>query len=52
MDAILTARDIRRSFQVGNETIQVLGGISLEIPRNAITVLRGRSGSRLLRSAA
>ncbi|MBR6424942.1 MAG: ABC transporter ATP-binding protein [Oscillospiraceae bacterium] len=45
MDAILTARDIRRSFQVGNETIQVLGGISLEIPRNAITVLRGRSGS-------
>ncbi|MBR2781865.1 MAG: ABC transporter ATP-binding protein [Oscillospiraceae bacterium] len=45
MDSIITAKDIRRSFIVGENTIEVLKGISLEIPRNAITVLRGRSGS-------
>ena len=45
MDAILTAKDVCRSFPVGDGVIEVLKGISLEIPRNAITVLRGRSGS-------
>ena len=30
---------------MGENTNEVLKGISLEIPRNAITVLRGRSGS-------
>ncbi|MBO6054860.1 MAG: ABC transporter ATP-binding protein [Oscillospiraceae bacterium] len=45
MDSIITAKEIRRSFNVGESTIEVLKGISLEIPRNAITVLRGRSGS-------
>ena len=45
MDALLTATEIRRSFAVGGQTLEVLRGISLQIPRNAITVLRGRSGS-------
>ena len=45
METILSATDIRRAFPVGSQTIEVLKGISLEIPAGGIAVLRGRSGS-------
>ena len=45
-ELIMHANDITRSFPLaGGGKIQVLKGISVEIPKKSITLLRGRSGS-------
>ena len=45
-DYIIETKNIRRSFPVGNrETIEVLKGIDLKVPRSKLTILKGRSGS-------
>lgn len=45
-ELIMRANDITRSFPLaGGGKIQVLKGISVEIPKKSITLLRGRSGS-------
>ncbi len=43
---ILSARDIKRSFPLdGGDRISVLKGISIDVPRGGLTILKGRSGS-------
>ena len=44
-DLIMKAENITRRFKSGQETIYALNNISIEIPRNKLTILRGRSGS-------
>ena len=44
-DIIVKASEIKRGFPSGGEMFWALGGVSLEIPRGKLTVLRGRSGS-------
>jgi putative ABC transport system ATP-binding protein len=45
-ELIMRANNITRSFPLaGGGKIQVLKGISVEIPKKSITLLRGRSGS-------
>jgi len=46
MDNIIETKNIHKSFPIGNkETIEVLKGIDIEIPRGKLTILKGRSGS-------
>lgn len=42
---IISVKDVCRSFQVGNQTVNALSGVSLDIEKGKLTVLRGRSGS-------
>ncbi|MBQ1956078.1 MAG: ABC transporter ATP-binding protein [Clostridia bacterium] len=42
---IMKTENVVRRFQSGQNTVTALGGVSVEIPRGALTVLRGRSGS-------
>ncbi len=45
-DILLRATDIKRSFPLdGGEHISVLKGVSIEVPRGGLTILKGRSGS-------
>ena len=44
-DYIMKTENVVRRFQSGQNTVVALGGVSVEIPRGALTVLRGRSGS-------
>ncbi len=46
MDTMIETKDVTRSFPVaGEEDIQVLKGISIEVPKGEFVILRGRSGS-------
>ncbi len=46
MDYIIETENIRKSFPIGNrETLEVLKGIDLKIPKGKLTILKGRSGS-------
>ena len=46
MDCMIETKNVTRSFPVaGEEDIQVLKGISIEVPRGEFVILRGRSGS-------
>lgn len=42
---IIVTEGIKRGFPSGGGTFWALGGISLQIPRSQLTILRGRSGS-------
>ena len=42
---ILRATSLCRSFPSGRETVQVLRGLSIDIPRRSLVMLKGRSGS-------
>lgn len=43
---LLHARDIKRSFPLeGGQRIQVLKGVSMDVPDGGLTILKGRSGS-------
>lgn len=43
---LLVARDIKRSFPLeGGRRISVLKGVSIDVPRGGLTILKGRSGS-------
>ena len=44
-EPLIVAKDIKRAFPVAGGLFWATKGISLEIPRNKLTVLRGRSGS-------
>ncbi|MCR5799995.1 MAG: ABC transporter ATP-binding protein [Lachnospiraceae bacterium] len=45
MDAIMTAKGIKRDFRVGSEILHVLKGVDVDILRGKLTILKGRSGS-------
>lgn len=46
MEYMIEARDVTRSFPLeGGGAVQVLKGISLQIPQGEFAILRGRSGS-------
>ena len=45
MDAIITLKNIARRFQIGNEKVNALNAISLEIYKNEYVALMGPSGS-------
>lgn len=46
MDTMIETKDVTRSFPVaGEQDIQVLKGISIEVPKGEFVILRGRSGS-------
>lgn len=42
---IIKAENITRVFRSGGDSVHALRGVSLEIPKGKLTVLRGRSGS-------
>lgn len=44
-DNIIVTEDIKRGFPSGGSIFWALGGISINIPRGKLTILRGRSGS-------
>lgn len=43
--ALLVVSNVERAFQVGNQKIQVLRGINMELHEGQLVMLRGRSGS-------
>lgn len=45
MEAIIKTEGICRNFKVGNETIQAVKNITLDIKEGTLTILKGRSGS-------
>ena len=46
MEYMVEAKEVTRSFPLeGGNSIQVLKGISLQIPKGEFAILRGRSGS-------
>ncbi len=45
MKEILRTTDVTRSFPVAGGTFQALKGISIVVPENTLTILKGRSGS-------
>jgi len=44
-EIIIKTEKVTRTFKSGGETVHALRGVSLEIPKGKLTVLRGRSGS-------
>jgi putative ABC transport system ATP-binding protein len=44
-DIIYRAEHLSRCFPSGRETIKVLNNINIDIPRNSLTMFKGRSGS-------
>ena len=45
METIIKGEDIKRNFRSGGGDFWALGGISLDINRGGLTILKGRSGS-------
>ncbi len=46
MDNIITARDVKRCFRLGDgQDFYALKGVDIDIRRGALTILKGRSGS-------
>ncbi len=46
MENIITTHEIHKSFPIGGgDTLHVLKGINLEVPKGKLTILKGRSGS-------
>ncbi len=44
-DAAVALHDVRKTYQMGGETINALDGVSLTIPRGSYTAVMGPSGS-------
>ncbi len=44
-DSIMVAKNVTRKFRTGAEIVYALHGVSIDIPRGRLTILRGRSGS-------
>jgi putative ABC transport system ATP-binding protein len=44
-DAVIVLRDIQRAYQMGEETIRALAGVTLDIIRNDYVAIMGPSGS-------
>ncbi|MCL2433893.1 MAG: ABC transporter ATP-binding protein [Clostridia bacterium] len=44
-DSIVHCENITRVFENGTQTVRALDGVSIDIPRGSLTILRGRSGS-------
>jgi putative ABC transport system ATP-binding protein len=44
-DSIISLKEIKRDFKLGNQTVKVLKGIDLEIDKNEYVALMGPSGS-------
>lgn len=42
---LVSARDVRKSYTMGKRTVEVLRGVSLEVPRGDFQALRGASGA-------
>ena len=42
---LMTVRGVKRSFQVGGQSLHVLKGIDMQLEANKLIMLRGRSGS-------
>lgn len=45
MECMIKTEDLVRDFPSGREVVHALNGVSLEIPKGKLTILRGRSGS-------
>ena len=45
MDVIMRGEDLKRKYKSGSEDFWALGGITLDIVRGSLTILKGRSGS-------
>ncbi|MFT3729382.1 MAG: ABC transporter ATP-binding protein [Terricaulis sp.] len=45
MDALITAENLVKHYQMGEETVHALDGVSFEIPRGAYCAIVGPSGS-------
>ncbi len=45
MEEILRTEDVKRSFPVAGGDFWALKGISITVPKNSLTILKGRSGS-------
>lgn len=43
--AVISLRDIRRTYHMGSESVHALAGVSLDIPRGAFWAIMGQSGS-------
>lgn len=44
-DAAVDLHDVRKTYQMGNQTVHALDGVSLTIPRGSYTAVMGPSGS-------
>jgi lipoprotein-releasing system ATP-binding protein len=44
-DALLIATDLRKTYALGRRSVEVLRGVSLEVPRGSFLALRGASGA-------
>ena len=44
-DAAVALRDVRKTYQMGDQTVHALDGVSLTIPRGSYTAVMGPSGS-------
>ena len=46
MDALITAENLVKLYQMGDETVRALDGVSFSIPRGAYCAIVGPSGER------
>lgn len=42
---IMEAKDLKRGFPMGGDLFWAVNGVSLKVPQNKLTILKGRSGS-------
>lgn len=45
MKELIRAENVKRTFQVGRETVYALKGVDVKVHQGTLTILRGRSGS-------